>query len=347
MRPRRPTRGIRSGVATAVPVMFLTARGDEIDRVLGLELGADDYLGKPFEARELLARIKALLRRAAPPEAPDEVLRFGRLEIDLGARQARLDQDYGIASDRAIRHTNLLWLCSEMEKLAEDPAIVAAALLGSAAAQTVPFAIAGAGTGLGPQHRLATGEEQSVYDAAMRYRQDGTPLIVLAGKLYGAGSSRDWAAKGTFLLGVRAVLAESFERIHRSNLIGMGVLPLRFKDGDSVASLGLTGEETFSLPTLGDDLKPGQTLTLGGRLASLDPSQVLARGYAFVLDAQAKPVTSAREVQTGQTLTLRVQTAAGVRDIEVVAGIDTPIEVEYYRHGGILNYVLRQFMAAA
>jgi aconitate hydratase len=139
----------------------------------------------------------------------------------------------------------------------------------------------------------------------MRYRQDGTPLIVLAGKLYGAGSSRDWAAKGTFLLGVRAVLAESFERIHRSNLIGMGVLPLRFKDGDSVASLGLTGEETFSLPTLGDDLKPGQTLTL------------------------------------------RVQTAAGVRDIDVVAGIDTPIEVEYYRHGGILNYVLRQFMAAA
>ena len=152
---------------------------------------------------------------------------------------------------------------------------------------------------------LPTGEEQSVYDAAMRYKQDGTPLIVLAGKLYGAGSSRDWAAKGTFLLGVRAVLAESFERIHRSNLIGMGVLPLRFKDGDSVASLGLTGEETFSLPTLGDDLKPGQMLTL------------------------------------------RAQMATGVRDIEVVAGIDTPIEVEYYRHGGILNYVLRQFMAAA
>ena len=152
---------------------------------------------------------------------------------------------------------------------------------------------------------LPTGEVMPVFDAAMRYKQDGTPLIVLAGKLYGAGSSRDWAAKGTFLLGVRAVLAESFERIHRSNLIGMGVLPLRFKDGDSAASLGLTGEETFSLPGLGDDLKPGQTLTL------------------------------------------RVEAAGGTRDIEVVAGIDTPIEVEYYRHGGILNYVLRQFMAAA
>jgi len=153
---------------------------------------------------------------------------------------------------------------------------------------------------------LPTGEEMSVYDAAMRYKQDGTPLIVLAGKLYGAGSSRDWAAKGTYLLGVRAVLAESFERIHRSNLIGMGVLPLRFKEGDSAASLGLKGDEVFSLPDLADDLRPGQTLTL------------------------------------------RVQAADGaLREVPVVAGIDTPIEVEYYRHGGILNYVLRQFMAAA
>lgn len=153
---------------------------------------------------------------------------------------------------------------------------------------------------------LPTGEEMSVYDAAMRYKADGAPLIVLAGKLYGAGSSRDWAAKGTYLLGVRAVLAESFERIHRSNLIGMGVLPLRFKAGDSAASLGLKGDEVFSLPDLADDLKPGQMLTL------------------------------------------RVQAADGaLRDVPVVAGIDTPIEVEYYRHGGILNYVLRQFMAAA
>jgi aconitate hydratase len=153
---------------------------------------------------------------------------------------------------------------------------------------------------------LPTGEQMSVYDAAMRYKQDGTPLVVLAGKLYGAGSSRDWAAKGTFLLGVRAVLAESFERIHRSNLIGMGVLPLRFREGDSAQSLGLTGEETFSLPDLGDGLKPRQELTLHVKAA--DGSE---------------------------------------RDIPVVAGIDTPIEVEYYRHGGILNYVLRQFMAAA
>jgi aconitate hydratase len=151
-----------------------------------------------------------------------------------------------------------------------------------------------------------SGERMFIYDAAMRYKQDGTPLIVLAGKLYGAGSSRDWAAKGTYLLGVRAVLAESFERIHRSNLIGMGVLPLRFMKGDNAASLGLKGDEAFSLPTLGDDLKPGQMLTL------------------------------------------RMQAPDGTaRDVPVVAGIDTPIEVEYYRHGGILNYVLRQFMAAA
>jgi aconitate hydratase len=153
---------------------------------------------------------------------------------------------------------------------------------------------------------LPTGEEMSVYDAAMRYKADGVPLMVIAGKLYGAGSSRDWAAKGTYLLGVRAVLAESFERIHRSNLIGMGVLPLRFKAGDSAASLGLKGDEVYSLPDLADDLKPGQMLIL------------------------------------------RVQAANGaLREVPVVAGIDTPIEVEYYRHGGILNYVLRQFMAAA
>ncbi|WP_372717590.1 aconitate hydratase AcnA [Immundisolibacter sp.] len=153
---------------------------------------------------------------------------------------------------------------------------------------------------------LPTGEELSVYDAAMRYRQDGTSLIVLAGKLYGAGSSRDWAAKGTLLLGVRAVLAESFERIHRSNLIGMGVLPLRFRAGETAESLGIQGDEVFSLPDLGDQLKPGQTLKLG------------------------------------------ITTADGAtREVPVIAGIDTPIEVEYYRHGGILNYVLRQFMAAA
>ena len=93
-------------------------------------------------------------------------------------------------------------------------------------------------------------EQMSIYDAAMRYQEEGTPLVVLAGKEYGSGSSRDWAAKGTRLLGVRAVIAESFERIHRSNLVGMGVLPLQFKDGDSASSLGLTGHETFAIAGL-------------------------------------------------------------------------------------------------
>ena len=109
---------------------------------------------------------------------------------------------------------------------------------------------------------LPTGDETSVYDAAMRYEQEGTPLIVLAGKEYGTGSSRDWAAKGTLLLGVRAVIAESFERIHRGNLVGMGVLPLQFLPGESHASLGLTGRETFSFPTLAQ-LEPRQILTIG------------------------------------------------------------------------------------
>jgi aconitate hydratase len=102
----------------------------------------------------------------------------------------------------------------------------------------------------------------SIYDAAMRYQQDGTPLVVLAGKEYGTGSSRDWAAKGTNLLGVKAVLAESFERIHRSNLVGMGVLPLQFVDGQSVAELGLTGHEQIEINGISDELKPGQRLTV-------------------------------------------------------------------------------------
>ena len=158
----------------------------------------------------------------------------------------------------------------------------------------------------GLTRHLPSGNELSIHDAAMRYRAAGTPLVVLAGKLYGAGSSRDWAAKGTFLLGVKAVIAESFERIHRSNLIGMGVLPVRLRAGETLDSLGITGTETFSLPDLGDGLRPGQTLTL------------------------------------------RVQPDAGpARDLPVIAAVDTPIEVEYYRHGGILNYVLRQFMARA
>ncbi len=107
-----------------------------------------------------------------------------------------------------------------------------------------------------------SGEQMTIYEAAMRYRQEGVPLIVLAGKEYGSGSSRDWAAKGTLLLGVRAVLAESFERIHRSNLVGMGVLPLVFKDGQSVDSLGLKGDEVFDILGLNDNLKPKPEVTV-------------------------------------------------------------------------------------
>ncbi len=103
---------------------------------------------------------------------------------------------------------------------------------------------------------LPTGEQMSIYDAAMRYKQDGTPLLVIAGKEYGTGSSRDWAAKGTALLGVKAVLAESFERIHRGNLVGMGVLPLQFKPGESAASYGLTGEELYHIEGIHDGMAP-------------------------------------------------------------------------------------------
>ncbi|WP_029214837.1 aconitate hydratase AcnA [Kallotenue papyrolyticum] len=144
-----------------------------------------------------------------------------------------------------------------------------------------------------------TGEQTTIYDAAMRYQQAGTPLIVLAGKEYGTGSSRDWAAKGTFLLGVRAVIAESFERIHRSNLIGMGVLPLEFINGESWQSLGLSGRETYTIEGI-EDLRPGQLLTV--RVTGEDGSQ---------------------------------------RSFQVKARIDSEGELAYYRHGGILQYVLR------
>ena len=134
----------------------------------------------------------------------------------------------------------------------------------------------------------------------MRYRTDGVPLLVVAGKEYGAGSSRDWAAKGTLLLGVRAVLAESFERIHRSNLVGMGVLPLEFLPGDSAGSLGLTGREVYDVEGIADGLTPGKRITV----------RVMADG--------------------GQ-----------VRQFGAIARVDTPDDVEYYRHGGLLPYVLR------
>jgi aconitate hydratase len=143
------------------------------------------------------------------------------------------------------------------------------------------------------------GDEMTIYDAAMKYAEQGTPLVVLAGKEYGSGSSRDWAAKGTKLLGVRAVIAESFERIHRSNLVGMGVLPLCFPDGENAESLGLTGEEEFSITGLGDG--------------------------------------SAKEVNV----------KADDKEFTARVRIDTPKEVEYFRHGGILPFVLRQLMADA
>ena len=149
---------------------------------------------------------------------------------------------------------------------------------------------------------LPSGEQASIFDAAMRYKSEHTPLVVLAGKEYGTGSSRDWAAKGTMLLGVRAVIAESFERIHRSNLIGMGVAPLQFLPGESVKSLGLTGQEMFEI----------SGLAAGDREVSVQ----------------------ARDPKGGKTITFK----ARVR-------IDTPKEREYYRHGGILQYVLRQLAA--
>jgi len=148
------------------------------------------------------------------------------------------------------------------------------------------------------------GPQQSIYDAAMKYKDAGVPLVVVAGAEYGTGSSRDWAAKGTLLLGVRAVIAKSFERIHRSNLVGMGVLPLQFMDGEDATTLGLTGYETFDIAGVAANLAPGRTL----------------------------------EVRVGGG-------AGGGKSFKVRLRIDTPNEVDYYKHGGILPYVLRQLIA--
>jgi aconitate hydratase len=149
---------------------------------------------------------------------------------------------------------------------------------------------------------LPTGEAMSIHEASMKYQAEGTPLMVLAGKEYGTGSSRDWAAKGTQQLGIKAVIAESFERIHRSNLIGMGVLPLQFRPGESREALELDGTETFEI-ALNDDLKPLQAVEVTAR--RIDGEEVHF-------------VTTCR--------------------------IDTPVEVEYYRNGGILHTVLRQLL---
>ena len=156
------------------------------------------------------------------------------------------------------------------------------------------------GTEGGVTRYLPTNEQMSIYDAAMKYQAEGTPLVVIAGKEYGTGSSRDWAAKGTLLLGVRAVIAESYERIHRSNLIGMGVLPLEFEAGGGREALGLTGEETFAVSGISDGLAPGKVLSV--------------------------------QTDTGKSFTVK-------------ARLDTPQEVEYFLHGGILQYVLRQLAA--
>jgi aconitate hydratase len=150
---------------------------------------------------------------------------------------------------------------------------------------------------------LPSGEEMSVYDASVKYRQTQTPLIVLAGKEYGSGSSRDWAAKGAFLLGIKAIIAESYERIHRSNLVGMGVLPLQYKAGDTAESLGLTGNELFTITGIASDIKP------------LKRVQVIAKK----------------------------EDGSQIR-FQAIARMDSKIEIEYYRNGGILQYVLRQFL---
>jgi aconitate hydratase len=148
-----------------------------------------------------------------------------------------------------------------------------------------------------------TGEQMSIFDAAMKYAETKTPLIILAGHEYGTGSSRDWAAKGTRLLGVKAVVAASFERIHRSNLVGMGVLPLQFLDGATAQSLGLDGSEIFSITGLSDNVRPGHHAPLK------------------IQDKDGKS-----------------------RSVPVKLRIDTPIEIDYYRHGGILPFVLRQLL---
>jgi len=167
------------------------------------------------------------------------------------------------------------------------------------------------GTEGGVTRHFPDGEQTSIYDAAMRYAEEGVELVVLAGKEYGSGSSRDWAAKGTKLLGVRAVIAQSFERIHRSNLVGMGVLPLQFPDGQSASSLGLSGEEVFSIEGIAD-------------------------------------AVAAVEGGEGGARTVRVRAerdGAEAVELDARVRIDTPREAEYFRHGGILQYVLRTLLA--
>jgi aconitate hydratase len=164
------------------------------------------------------------------------------------------------------------------------------------------------GTEGGVTRHFPDGTQMSVFDASMKYQADGVPLLVIAGKEYGSGSSRDWAAKGPKLLGIRAAIAESYERIHRSNLVGMGILPLQFNAGDSAASLGLTGEEVFDVEGL---------------------TRLLETNFA-----------------SGRTVTVRAKGPGGEKTFPALVRIDTPQEVRYYQHGGILTFVLRQLLAA-
>jgi aconitate hydratase len=150
---------------------------------------------------------------------------------------------------------------------------------------------------------IPSGEQLAIYDAAMKYKAAGTPLVIFAGEQYGTGSSRDWAAKGTILLGVKAVIAQSFERIHRSNLVGMGVLPLQFKEGESWKSLGLKGDETVTLHGV-------------------------------------------PQVEARQMMKATIKFADGsAREVELRVRIDTADELDYFRHGGILHYVIRNLAA--
>jgi aconitate hydratase len=162
------------------------------------------------------------------------------------------------------------------------------------------------GTEGGVTRHLPDGEQVSVYDASVKYKAENVPLLVIAGKEYGTGSSRDWAAKGPLLLGIRAAIAESYERIHRSNLVGMGILPLQFKSGDTATSLGLTGEEVFDIEGL-----PALTASFGAN----------------------------------RTVKVRAKGPAGDKTFEALVRIDTPQELRYYQHGGILQFVLRQLLA--
>jgi aconitate hydratase len=152
---------------------------------------------------------------------------------------------------------------------------------------------------------LPDNTQTTIYEAAMQYQKESVPLMILAGKEYGSGSSCDWAAKGPRLLGIQAVLAESYERIHRSNLVGMGVLPLQFKEGDTAVSLALTGFETFDIQGIAGGITPGMMVKI------------------------------------------RVHSEAGKeKTFEAVLRIDTPYEIQYYQHGGILQYVLRQLIGS-